>query len=49
MGLSIGEVTFDQRRHLAAKTTSLLFKNGINSEIVISQPNDEHRANLHDG
>ena len=31
IGLSIGDVTFGQRRHLAAKTTSGLGKNASNS------------------
>ena len=35
MGLSIGDVKIDRRRHLAAKTTSGLVKNANNSEMVI--------------
>ena len=35
MGLSIGDVAFEQRRHLEAKSTSGLAKNANNSEIVI--------------
>ena len=37
MGLSIGEVTIDQRRHLAIKTPSGLDKYANNSELVLSR------------
>ena len=39
MGLSVGDITFDHRRHLAAKTNSGSVEKAYNSEMVISQPN----------